>query len=219
MANIGEYIEDSINITLRQKLPAGEIRTLADFGIKTPSFRTPIHVKVPSFKAEAFGQNILYIDVDTDNKVTQRGIDASSTKILPIGSTIISARGTVGRLALVGVPMAMNQSCYGLRGKQGEKGFFNYFSTRALISVLQQRTHGSVFDTITRDTLAGVQMVMPPSPIVNAFEEIAGSTMNSILQHVLQSRTLSDLRDTLLPKLITGKLTVNDAEKFIGRLV
>ncbi|HNL29849.1 MAG TPA: C25 family cysteine peptidase [Saprospiraceae bacterium] len=71
VANIGEYIEDSINITLRQKLPAGEIRTLADFGIKTPSFRTPIHVKVPSFKAEAFGQNILYIDVDTDNKVVE----------------------------------------------------------------------------------------------------------------------------------------------------
>jgi predicted nucleotidyltransferase len=54
--------------------------------------------------------------VDTEKKVTRAGVENSSTRVLPEGTTIISARGTVGRIALVGVPMAMNQSCYGLRG-------------------------------------------------------------------------------------------------------
>ncbi|MBK8233729.1 MAG: restriction endonuclease subunit S [Candidatus Eisenbacteria bacterium] len=92
--------------------------------------------------------------IDTEKKVTRAGVENSSTRVLPVGTTIISARGTVGRIALVGVPMAMNQSCYGLRGRTGTHGFFNYFSTRELVARLQQHAHGSVFDTITRDTLA-----------------------------------------------------------------
>ena len=48
--------------------------------------------------------------IDTEKKITQAGVDNSSTKVLPFGTTIISARGTVGKVALVGVPMAMNQS-------------------------------------------------------------------------------------------------------------
>ena len=157
--------------------------------------------------------------VDTEKKVTQEGVDASSTKVLPVGTTIISARGTVGRVALVGTPMAMNQSCYGLRGKQGAHGFFNYFSTRTLVSVLQQRAHGSVFDTITRDTLAGVAAIVPSDGAVDAFERFTEPLLRRIHGNLLQSRTLVALRDTLLPRLISGELPVKDAEKFIGRVV
>lgn len=157
--------------------------------------------------------------IDTEKKVTQKGVAASSTKVLPVGTTIISARGTVGRLALIGVPMAMNQSCYGLRGKRGANGFFNYFSTRTLVSVLQQRAHGSVFDTITRDTLAGVAAIVPPERVVDEFERLAEPLLNDIHNNLLQSRTLAALRDMLLPKLISGELHVKDAERFIAGTV
>jgi type I restriction enzyme S subunit len=157
--------------------------------------------------------------VDTEKKVTQKGVEASSTKLLPVGTTIISARGTVGRLALVGVPMAMNQSCYGLRGKQGTKGFFNYFSIRTRVNGLQQRAHGSVFDTITRDTLAGVAAVVPPDYLVDQFERFAEPLLNGSRQNLLQSRTLAALRDALLPKLISGDLRVNTTERLISEVV
>lgn len=153
--------------------------------------------------------------IDTEKKVTQKGVEKSSIRLLPIGTTIISARGTVGRVALVGVPMAMNQSCYGLQAKHGQRGYFNFFATCVLVGVLQKRAHGSVFDTITRDTLAGVLSVVPASRVVIAFEEIAGSFAESIKRNVLQSRPLSLLRDVLLPKLISGELHVKDAEKYL----
>lgn len=105
--------------------------------------------------------------VETKRTITQAGIDTSSAKVLPVGTTIISARGTVGRTGLVGVPMAMNQSCYGLRGEVGTEGFFTYYLTRELVGLLQQRAHGSVFDTITRDTLAGVYVAVPPPQLVS----------------------------------------------------
>jgi type I restriction enzyme, S subunit len=157
--------------------------------------------------------------VDTEKKVTRAGVESSSTRVLPVGTTIISARGTVGRIALVGVPMAMNQSCYGLRGRSGGHGFYNYFSTRELVARLQQHAHGSVFDTITRDTLAGVSVVTTPAELIDEFEKQVGPSLERIRAAFLETCTLAALSETLLPKLISGELRVKGAEKYIGRAV
>jgi type I restriction enzyme S subunit len=148
--------------------------------------------------------------INTEKKITQAGVDNSSTRVLPVGTTIISARGTVGKIALVGVPMAMNQSCYGLRGKAGAKGFHTYFATQALVSTLLQHAHGSIFSTITQDTLAGVQVIEPPAAIVDEFEEKVAPMMERIRENLFESRTLAALRDALLPKLLSGELRVKE---------
>ena len=62
--------------------------------------------------------------IDTTEHITQAGVDNSSAKVVRSGTTIISARGTVGRLALMGVPMALNQSCYGVQGADGAGDYF-----------------------------------------------------------------------------------------------
>ena len=118
--------------------------------------------------------------INTEKNITQAGLDNSSTKLLPTGTTIITARGTVGRIALVGVPMAMNQSCYGIRGISGIGDFFIYYTTKALLSRLKSITHGSVFDTITRDTFTSVSFVRPSSNIVDRFESHAAPLLKRI---------------------------------------
>lgn len=129
--------------------------------------------------------------VDTEKHITQIGLDNSSTRILPVGTTILTARGTVGKIALVGTPMAMNQSCYGLRGWSAPHGFFTYFMTKRIVNVLRQWSHGCVFDTLL-------------DPVDSRIEMLARET-----------ETLADLRDTLLPRLISGALRVKDAERFL----
>lgn len=104
--------------------------------------------------------------IDTVKHISVAGLNGSSTKLLPEGTTIISARGTVGRLALVGREMAMNQSCYGLRGISGD-AYFTYFSTYRLVESLKQRSHGSVFDTITTETMKGVTVIYPDENVIN----------------------------------------------------
>ncbi len=111
--------------------------------------------------------------------------------------------------------MAMNQSCYGLRAKYGKEGFFNYFMTRQLVAILQQRAHGSVFDTITRDTLAGVPVALPRAELIEAFDRRVGPVLDRIRTALVESRVLASLRDVLLPKLISGELRVADTEQFI----
>ncbi len=149
--------------------------------------------------------------LDTEKKVTLKGIEGSSARVVPVGTTIISARGTVGRLALVGVSMAMNQSCYGLCGRTGKRGYYNYFATRKLVERLQQHTHGSVFDTITRETLRTVSTVVPPSSLVERFEISVAPSLERIRVGLGESSVLVELRDTLLPKLISGELRVPKA--------
>ena len=153
--------------------------------------------------------------IETEKHITVAGLNNSSTKLLPVGTTIISARGTVGRLALVGTEMAMNQSCYGLRGKAGD-AYFTYFSTYRLVETLKQRTHGSVFDTITRDTLTGVSVIYPTTADINAFEEVIAPVMERLKENLKQAQTLAQLRDTLLPKLISGQLRLPEAQVLLA---
>jgi type I restriction enzyme S subunit len=154
--------------------------------------------------------------IDTEKKISRLGVENSSTRILPVSTTIISARGTVGRVALVGVPMAMNQSCYGLRGKMDSNGFFTYFSTKELVARLRRHAHGSVFDTITRDTLASISFVVPPVEIITTFEGMIIPIMKCIRDRLFESRTLAELRDALLPRLIRDEIRIEDVERFLA---
>lgn len=151
--------------------------------------------------------------LDTERAITQAGVENSSTKILPFGTTIITARGTVGRLACLGMPMAMNQTCYGIRGTRGYGDFFTYWTIRKAVDELQNRTHGTIFDTITRQTFKIVDMVLPPVNIAEAFERTVNPIMGRILNHLHASRTLAAVRDALLPKLMSGELQVKGREK------
>ena len=146
--------------------------------------------------------------VDTEKKITHEGVVNSSTRMLPVGTTIISARGTVGKIGLVSMPMTMNQSCYGLRSKVETQGFYTYFATRQLVANLKQHAHGSVFDTITRDTLAGVSIASPPAVLIEAFEARVGPVLERIRVASMNSHTLAVLRNTLLPKLLACEIRV-----------
>ena len=148
--------------------------------------------------------------IQTEKSVTELGIKNSAAQVLPVGTTIISARGTVGKLALVGKPMAMNQSCYGVRGVKGYADYFTYFSLRQATIGLQQRTHGTVFDTITRHTFEMLDCTFPPGNLSQVFDRTVAPLMIQLRANLHQSRTLAALRDTLLPRLLSGELSVAD---------
>lgn len=85
----------------------------------------------------------------SEKKITQKGVDESNTKFLQKDDVIISARGTVGALAQIYSPMCFNQSCFGLRGKEGIlDSTYLYYYLKNYVSHIRKRTHGSVFETI-----------------------------------------------------------------------
>lgn len=148
--------------------------------------------------------------VDTVEKITAKGLNNSSTKLLPVGTTIISARGTVGKLALVAVEMAMNQSCYGISGQDFSGPYLTYLRVKQCIDVLKRNTHGAVFDTITTNTFETVNILTAHKTINDKFEEIITPLFNSIKNNLVSNAYLSQLRDMLLPKLISGEIDLED---------
>ena len=123
-------------------------------------------------KSEYWGGNINWLSVkdfndenryvySTEKSITEEGLNNSSTKLLKKDDIIISARGTVGELAMIPFPMAFNQSCYGIRAKEDIDSIFLYYLIKNSVRKLKVMTHGSVFDTITKDTFANIEVDIP----------------------------------------------------------
>ena len=147
--------------------------------------------------------------VETEKNISKEGLASSSARLVPKGTTIISARGTVGNLAVAGQEMAFNQSCYALRGINHVGEGYAYFSTQHMVTDLKSMAHGSVFSTITRKTFESVAWPMPSKHILNRFEDVIAPLFSRLLICVKGSRTLATLRDTLLPKLVSGEIRLD----------
>lgn len=115
---------------------------------------------IPWLSVKDFNNDYRHV-YTTEKHITEAGLNNSSTKLLQKNDIIISARGTVGEMAMIPFPMAFNQSCYGIRTKDGLNSTFLYYLLKNSISKLKLMTHGSVFDTITRDTFATLIVGIP----------------------------------------------------------
>ncbi len=115
---------------------------------------------IPWLSVKDFNNDYRHV-YTTEKHITEAGLNNSSTKMLQKDDIIISARGTVGEMAMIPFPMAFNQSCYGIRAKDGINSTFLYYLLKNSISKLKLMTHGSVFDTITRDTFATLIVGIP----------------------------------------------------------
>lgn len=131
--------------------------------------------EIPWLSVKDFNNDFRFV-YETEKHITELGLNNSSTKLLKAGDVIISARGTVGEIATIPFPMAFNQSCYGLRAKKEiVTADFLYYLIKHNIHILKKNTHGSVFDTITRDTFAGIEVDIPD---IDAQSKIAGILSN-----------------------------------------
>ena len=116
---------------------------------------------IPWISVKDFNNNLRYV-YKTEKSITKKGLENSSAKLLHKGDMIISARGTVGEIASIPFDMSFNQSCYGLRARKNiVTNDFLYYLIKYKISDLKRQSHGSVFDTITRDTFRGIEANIP----------------------------------------------------------
>ncbi len=147
--------------------------------------------------------------VSSEKSITELGLKNSSAKRLPKFSTVISARGTVGKYCLLSEPMAYSQSNYGILPKYKDCFFFTYLLVAHSVDELQSAAYGSVFDTITTNTFKGISISLPKEENIIQFEEAMKPYFSKILTNQTQIRTLTALRDTLLPKLMSGEVKVD----------
>jgi len=150
------------------------------------------------------GSNNQFI-IETEKTITELGIRKSAAKLLPIFTTIISARGTVGNFCILPNEMAISQSNYGLKSNL-DFDFFLFLLVKDMILMMKAFAYGAVFDTITTKTFEAMEITIPDNQVIENFENFIKPIYSKILTNQLQIQSLTLTRDTLLPKLMTGKI-------------
>ncbi len=148
---------------------------------------------IPWLSVKDFNHGGRYVE-ESDETITQLGLKKSSTKLLKPGMLIISARGTVGELAQLKTEMAFNQSCYGIDAKtQYLDNNYLYYLLKLKIRELKSIAHGSVFDTITRDTFENIEVEIPSKYDQEAIVHILGSLDDKIELNQKMTQTLEEI--------------------------
>ena len=151
---------------------------------------------IPWLSVVDFNNDNRYVH-STEKTITEAGLKHSSTKILPKGALILSARGTVGALAQLSKPMAFNQSCYGIVATEHTTNDFLYYLLKTVVSDLQAKGHGSVFNTITRETFETIFVSLPQKDEQKRIAGVLGAFDDKIELLQKQNTTLENMAKAL----------------------
>lgn len=156
---------------------------------------------IPWLSVKDFNTDDKYVK-KTEKCISKLGLENSSTVLLQTGDLIISARGTVGELAMLAHPMAFNQSCYGLRAKSGiVTNDFLYYLLKHNLRILKNNSHGSVFDTITRDTFDNIQVSLPSITTQNKISVILSALDDKIELNQRENNNLEQQAQALFNEM------------------
>lgn len=132
---------------------------------------------IPWLSVADFSNTNRYVS-SAEKSITQAGYENSSTNILQPMDIIISARGTVGAMAQLTIPMAFNQSCYGLHPNDNIESGYLFYALKSIVQQLQEQATGSKFKAFTSELFKTISIPYPPHEvqreIVAACEAVDG---------------------------------------------
>ncbi len=146
---------------------------------------------------------------NTEKSITALGLKKCNSKLYQKNTVFITARGTVGKVVMPSMDMAMNQSCYALRGKEGISQLYLFLATKDKVEYLKKNTGGATFETIVVDTFKRMLVAKPCREVINQFSCLIQAVIEMILNVLKKNTTLRRTRDMLLPRLISGEVDVS----------
>lgn len=147
--------------------------------------------------------------LDTERKITDAGLAKISSGLLPVGTVLMSSRAPIGYLAIAEVPVAVNQGFIAMKPKDGISNLFLLNLVRSQMDEIKSHANGSTFMEISKAAFRPLKVALPPISVIQAFDNVARSLYERMVSNVRQIGSLTDLRDTLLPRLMSGKLSLS----------
>jgi type I restriction enzyme S subunit len=152
----------------------------------------------------------------TERKITDGGLSQIGSGLLNPGTVLLSSRAPIGYLAISEVPVAVNQGFIAMLPAEGIPNLFLLYWAEWAHEEIVSRANGSTFLEISKSNFRPIPVVAPPAPVFDAFERLVRPIYSRIVSNEKESRLLAASRETLLPKLITGEVRIEDAERIIG---
>ncbi|WP_404835522.1 restriction endonuclease subunit S [Aeromonas media] len=146
---------------------------------------------------------------------TQRVFCTKPTRLAQTRDTLVSVRAPVGDVNMALEACALGRGVAGVRHPEGHQSFV-FYSIRGLKSHFELYDgEGTVFGSINKKDFQALPVVLPTALVLQAFESSVAPLDAQIESNELRLRTLADLRDTLLPRLISGQLRLPEAEAMV----
>jgi type I restriction enzyme, S subunit len=153
--------------------------------------------------------------LDTERRITDAGLTQISSGLLHSGTVLLSSRAPIGYLAIAEVPVAINQGFIAMKPKKGVSNLFLLLWAHFAQEEILSRANGSTFLEISKSSFRPIPVASPDDCILAVFDSIVRPLYQRVVRNECESCTLAALRDTLLPKLISGELRIEDAERFL----
>lgn len=171
----------------------------------------------PWFKTGELADGFL---LESGEKISDSGINGSSVKVLPAGAVLMAiyAAPTVGRLGILTKPSTFNQACTGMVAKKSVGTWFLFLTLYFGRDWFNNRANGAAQQNISKAIVAGYPVVIPDEQVLSAFNGIAAVLFAKVRAGSEQAKTLTQLRDTLLPRLISGQLRLPEAEVMVEEI-
>ena len=147
----------------------------------------------------------------TEKHITDVGLDNCNSELYPVDTVFLTARGTVGKVAIAGRPMAMNQSCFAFRGKSIPQSVVFQIIKNA-VKTLRAKANGATFAAINTRDLKIETVAVPCNKEIAHYDESASKWLDLIRTNEKENLQLSALRDILLPKLMSGEIDVSKVD-------
>ncbi|WP_411062684.1 restriction endonuclease subunit S [Vibrio rotiferianus] len=152
------------------------------------------------------------IVTEVSSVITQKGLEESSAKWVEKLSTLVALYGaTAGEVSINADKLTTNQAVCALM-PQEFYCWFNYLQVKRKTSEMQSKAVGSAQQNISKGLVESLVVVSPTHAAVKCFHDIAEGCFKRMIKNQHESRTLEKLRDTLLPKLISGELRLDSSE-------
>lgn len=147
-----------------------------------------------------------------ENDITELGLKNSSATIMPKGTVLFSSRAPIGYIAIAADELTTNQGFKSVIPKPEIGTAFVYFFLKQNLSIIEGMASGSTFKEVSGSTMKSVPAIIPDPDSLAKFNGFCAPLFEQ--QQVLekQNRSLSALRDSLLPRLMSGELDVSDID-------
>lgn len=151
--------------------------------------------------------------MDTERKITDEGLAKIGSGLLPQGTVLLSSRAPIGYLAITEIKTAVNQGFIAMVCKKVLTNLFSLFWCHANMETIVGRANGSTFQEISKSNFREIPVIAPSPAAMDSFQAIASPIYRQLVKNEKESNSLAQLRDTLLPRLLSGELRVPEAER------
>jgi type I restriction enzyme S subunit len=200
------------------EIPDGwDVKKISEFGSvicgKTPSKSEPKYfglgmpfIKIPDM------HNEVYV-VNPTEQLTILGSESQKNKTIPSGSICVSCIATVGKVVMTHEPSQTNQQINSIIPKKPEYAFYLFFQMKNKNQEFHDlASGGSATLNMNTSTFSKVNILLPSVEILKIFEFTINPIFKNILRGQKESKELAELRDSLLPKLLSGEIVLSEME-------